>query len=324
MMCTWGILGAGFVTTRATLPAIQRAHNGQLRALASRDLARAQALATQWGIEQVYDDYQALLADPQIDAVYIALPNHLHERWTRQAALAGKHVLCEKPLARSASEAQQMLEICRQARVQLMEAAMYRFHPRMQRVKEALAGGELGSLHFLHSAFSFPLKDRENYRQQSALGGGALLDVGCYCANVLCWLSAALPLSIQSFTSSRENGGIDLESGALLRFADGSLGHMQCSFQAAEYQSLEVVGSQGALLAPLAFTAWREDTTILHFQQGSQLREERFAPADPYQLMVEHFGQALTGQAPLAYPPEEALAVLKVLDTIRAQASAER
>lgn len=318
MICNWGILGAGFVTTRATLPAIQRSRNGRVRALASRDLARAQALAAQWGVASVYHDYQALLADPQVDAVYIALPNHLHAPWTRQAALVGKHVLCEKPLACSASEARQMLAVCQRAHVQLMEAAMYRFHPRIQRLHAVLASGELGRPRLLHSAFSFPLGESANYRHTRAYGGGALLDVGCYCANALCWLGGAQPVTIQSFTSYQQAGGIDLESSALLRFADGALGHMQCSFVAAEYQALEIVGSQGALQAPLAFTAWREDATSLRLQQGSGSREEHFAPADPYQVMVEHFVQALEGAEPLAYPPGEALAALEVLDAIRA------
>jgi len=318
MSCNWGILGAGAVTTNATLPAMQRSCNGRVLALASRDLARAQALAKQWGVERVYTEYQALLADPQIDAVYIALPNHLHAHWTEQAALAGKHVLCEKPLASSAGEARQMLDRCQQARVQLMEAAMYRFHPRMQRLQEVVASGELGSLRLLHSAFSFPFKAQANYRQTRAYGGGALLDVGCYCANALCWVHGGPPVATHALTSYREAGGIDLESSAILRFAGGSLGHLQCSFLAAEYQMLEIVGEQGALLAPLAFTAWREDATLLRFQQGRQSREEHFAPADPYQLMVEHFVQALDNEVPLAYPPGEALWTMEVLDAIGA------
>lgn len=318
MICNWGILGAGFITTRAMLPAMQRARNGHVRALASRDLARAQTLAEQWEIDRAYGGYQALLEDPAINAVYIALPNHLHLPWTLRAAQAGKHVLCEKPLARSADEAKQMLEACRQAGVQLMEAAMYRFHPRIQRLKGLLASGELGSPRFLHSAFSFPLKDTRNYRNSPAYGGGALLDIGCYCAGALCWLSDAQPVTLQAFTSYREAGGIDLESSALLRFANGSLGHMQCSFVAAEYQSIEIVGSQGALVAPLAFTAWRDDASLLRLQQGGQFRDEHFAPADPYQLMVEHFADVLRGEDSLAYPPWQAVQTLAVLDEIRA------
>ncbi len=134
MICNWGILGPGSITTGALIPAIQRSRNGRVRAIASRDQARAQTVAAQWDIERAYGDYQALLADPGIDAVYIALPNSLHSIWTIHAARAGKHVLCEKPLACSAREGAAMLDACQEAGVQLMEAAMYRFHPRMLRL----------------------------------------------------------------------------------------------------------------------------------------------------------------------------------------------
>lgn len=313
----WGVLSTANIGVQKVLPAMQRSERCAIVAIASRDEAAARAVAARLGIPKAYGSYDALLADPEIDAIYNPLPNHLHVPWTIKAIEAGKHVLCEKPLTRSVHEAEQMLEACQQAGAQLMEAAMYRFHPRMRRLKELLTSGALGSPRFLHSAFSFPLRDAENYRNSLAYGGGALLDIGCYCANALCWLNGASPVTIQAFSSYREAGGIDLESSALLRFANGSLGHMQCSFVAAEYQSIEIVGSQGALVAPLAFTAWRDDATLLHLQEGSQFRDEYFAPADPYQLMVEHFADVLHGEATPAYPPQEAVQTLAVLDAIR-------
>jgi predicted dehydrogenase len=320
MICNWGILGPGSITTGALIPAIQRSRNGRVRAIASRDLVRAQTVAAQWDIQRAYGDYQALLADPEIDAVYIALPNSLHSIWTIHAARAGKHVLCEKPLACSAREGAAMLDTCQEAGVQLMEAAMYRFHPRMLRLIQLLAEGALGSPRFLHSAFSFPFDNPQNYRNFPAYGGGALLDVGCYCVNALCWLSGAAPVAIQTFTSYQEQSGIDLDTSALLRFADGALGHIQCSFAAAEHQAIEIVGSAGTLTVPLAFTAWRADTTTLHLKQAGQVKDEHFAPADPYQLMVEHFVAVLQGEAALSYVPQEAIQTLEVLDGIRALA----
>lgn len=318
MICNWGVLGPGFVATRAVIPAIQRSRNSRVRALASRDATRARAVAAQWDIERVYSDYQALLDDPTIDAVYIALPNHLHCTWTIQAARAGKQVLCEKPLACSASEGEQMLAACQAARVQLMEASMYRFHPRMQRLRQLLDTGALGRLRFLHSSFTFSLDNPRSYRNSPALGGGALLDVGCYCANALCWLSDSAPVETQVFSAYREPGGIDLDVSALLRFTDGALGHMQCSFAAAEQQSIELIGSVGAVTAPLAFTAWRDDATTLYLQHGGLLSQEDFAPVDPYLLMIEHFTEVILGNTPLRYPPQEALQVLRILDSIRA------
>ena len=322
MVCHWGILGAGFVATRAVIPALQRSRNGYVYALASRELVRAQKLAAQYDIERAYGDYQALLDDPEIDAVYVALPNHLHCAWSVRAALAGKHVLCEKPLACSADEGREMLAASQKAQVRLMEAAMYRFHPRMLRLKEIVDAGALGRPRFLHSAFSFPLRDSQNYRNVPEFGGGALLDVGCYCINALCWLSGASPVALQAFTVYREQQGIDLDTSALLHFAEGALGHMQCSFAAAEHQSIELIGSEGTLTAPLAFTAWRDDTTLLRFQQDGRTSEEHFAPADPYQLMVEHFADMLHDEAAPRYSPEEAIQTLEILDAIRTQAKA--
>lgn len=319
MICNWGVLGPGFVATRAMLPAIQRSSHSRVMAIASRDLSRAQTVAAQWNIEHAYGDYQALLNNPEIDAVYIALPNHLHCFWTIRAAQAGKHVLCEKPLACSAQEGEQMLAACQAANVQLTEAAMYRFHPRMRHLQQMIHQQEIGRLHFLHSAFSFSLNDPLTYRNTLAQGGGALLDVGYYCVNALCWLSRAEPVEIQAFTSYREQGGIDLATSALLRFADGLVGHMQCSFAAGEHQALEVVGSKGALTMPRAFTAWRDDPTVLYIQRGSAFAEHHFAPADPYQQMVEHFVDVFQGNTALLYPPYEAIRTLRVLDALRAR-----
>lgn len=319
MICHWGVLGPGFVATQAVIPAIQRSLNGRVRALASRDLVRARALASQWNIKRAYDDYQALLDDPLIDAVYIALPNHLHCDWTIRAARAGKHVLCEKPLACTADEGTRMLEVCQEAQVQLMEAAMYRFHPRARRLHQLATDGTLGKARFLHCSFTFSLSDAPNYRHSLSTGGGALLDVGCYCVNALCWLNDTAPVEVQVFTAHREPGGIDLATSALLRFADGTLGHLQCSFAAAEHQSIELVGSLGVVTAPLAFTAWRDDATTLRVQRDGSITHEDFAPADPYQLMVEHFVAVLQGEARLLYTPQEALKTLHVLDEIRAR-----
>ncbi len=320
MVYNWGILGPGSIATHALLPAFQHSHNSHVIALASRDLARAQSVAAQWDIEHAYGDYQALLDDPTIDAVYIALPNNLHAHWTIQAAQAGKHVLCEKPLACSTQEVEAMLTACQQAGVQLMEASMYRFHPRIQHLKYMLDQGEIGQIRFLHSAFSFTLKDTQNYRYSPAFGGGALLDVGYYCINSICWLSDALPVDIYAFATYQQPGGIDLDTSAFLRFPGDITGHIQCSFATAEYQTIEIVGTEGAIIVPLAFTAWQNDTTSLRIQRGTSITEQTFAPSDPYKLMVEHFVEATQSQTPLLYPPQTALQTSQVIDAIRTQA----
>ncbi len=317
MICCWGVIGPGFVATRAVIPALQRIPQARVLAVASQHRERGRAVAQQFGIERTYDTYQHLLNDPDIDAVYIALPNHLHCEWTLQAARAGKHVLCEKPLATTVQECQEMIAACQEAGVYLMEAVMYRFHPRMQHLKRLLVDGKLGELRFIHCAFSFPLADGENYRNFRRYGGGALLDVGSYCVNAARWLAGAEPQTVQGITRYRTHGEIDVATSALLQFSEKVMGHIQCSFDAAEHQVIEVIGSTGSVTAPLAFTAWQDDTTILMIQQGSHVQRQIFAPTDPYQAMAAHFTECVLGQLPLDYPPTDGLATLHVLHALR-------
>ncbi len=288
-------------------------------AVASSSKERAQAASTQFGIERTYDSYQSLLDDPDVHTVYIALPNHLHREWTVRAARAGKHVLCEKPLAMNAAECEEMIAACQQANVLLMEAVMYRFHPRMIYLKQMLTNGELGDIRFLHAAFSFFFNAPDNYRARPEFGGGALLDVGSYCVNAARWLIGAEPEDIRAYTSYSQD--IDISTSAVLRFERDVFAHIQCSFNAAEYQVIEVVGSSGAVTAPLAFTAWRGDMTTLMIQRGGVFERREFAAADPYQGMVAHFTECVLGRASLLYPPVDGLATLRVLDTLKDVAS---
>jgi predicted dehydrogenase len=315
MICNVGILGPGFVATRAVLPALQRVPRARLLAVASRDSERAQAVARQFGIERIYNDYQTLLDDRDVDAVYLALPNHLHHLWTLRAAEAGKHVLCEKPLALNSAECDEMIAACQRAQVLLMEAVMYRFHPRMLFLKQMLENGELGAPHLLHLAFSFPFNAPANYRAKKEYGGGALLDVGSYCIHAARWLTGAEPQHMQGVT--RKKDGIDVDTQALLSFDGSVIAHIQCSFTAAEHQVIEVVGSTGAVTAPLAFTAWTEDLTTLLVQQGSHFEQRTFAAADPYEAMAAHFVDCVLGEATLCFPPTDSRGTLKVIDQLR-------
>ncbi|HYL41814.1 MAG TPA: Gfo/Idh/MocA family oxidoreductase [Ktedonobacteraceae bacterium] len=318
MTCNWGIIGPGFVATRAILPAMQHVSPARTLAIASRNNERAQAVAQQFGIERVYSNYQALLDDRDIDVVYIALPNYLHHPWTLRAAEAGKHVLCEKPLATSAGEGAEMISACQRANVLLMEASMYRFHPRMLFLKQMLESGTLGTLRFLHAAFSFPFNNPNNYRSQQEYGGGALLDVGTYCINAVRWLTDSEPLHMQGFM--RRKGAIDIDTQALLTFTGEVMAHIQCSFAAAEHQVIEVVGTTGTVTASQAFTAWTDDSTTLLLQNGSHREQKTFAPVDPYQAMLQHFSDCVLGQATLHYRPTDSLGTLKVMDQLRQEA----
>ena len=316
MVCNWGVLGAGFIAQRAMIPAIQESSNARVLALASRDEQRGREAAQRYGIARVYSDYEALLADPHVQVVYVALPNHLHREWAIRAAHAGKHVLCEKPLALNAAECDEIISTCHSLKVLLMEAVMYRFHPRMQALKQLIATGEAGELRFIHAAFSFPFNAPGNYRAFPQFGGGALLDVGSYCVNAARWLAGSEPTVIHP-ALSYSHESIDLTTSAILQFGPHLSAHIQCSFAAAEHQVIEVAGTRAAITAPLAFTAWREDTTALRIQRGAAFERREFVPADPYRLMVEHFTDCVLGKASLMYPPEDGRETMRVLDALR-------
>lgn len=322
MVCNIGILGPGFVATRAILPALQRIPQARVLAVASRDSERFHLVSKQFGIERAYNDYQALLDDTDVDAVYIALPNHLHHSWTLRAAEAGKHILCEKPLAMNVKECDEMIAVCQRARVVLMEAVMYRFHPRMLFLKQLLEDGELGTLRFLHLAFSFPFNAPRNYRARQEYGGGALLDVGSYCINAARWLTASEPQRVQGIIRMKD--AIDVDTQALLSFDGPVIAHLQCSFAAAEHQVIEVVGATGAVTAPLAFTAWTGDKTNLLLQRGAQFEQKTFAAADPYEAMLAHFIDCVQGNASLRFPPTNSRGTLQVIDQLRQACVIER
>lgn len=318
MVCNWGVLGAGFIANRAMIPAIQGSSGARVLAVASRDAQRGHETAQRFSIERLYSEYQALLDDPDVQVVYIALPNHLHHEWAVRAARAGKHILCEKPLALNAAECDDIISTCHSLKVLLMEAVMYRFHPRMQALKRMLVAGEAGELRFIHAAFSFPFNAPGNYRAFPQFGGGALLDAGSYCVNAARWLSGSEPTAIHPVFSYSHND-VDRSASAILQFGSQLTAHIQCSFIAAEHQVIEIVGSEAAITAPLAFTAWRDDSTELLIQRGAAFERREFAPADPYQLMVEHFTDCVLGKTTLLYPSEDGRNTLRVLDVLRAQ-----
>lgn len=317
MRCHWGILGPGLVATEAVIPALQKVEDATIQAVASRDAGRLESTARKFGIPDQHQDYQALLENPKVDAVYIALPNHLHHPWTLKALQAGKHVLCEKPLALNVREGEEMLAASQKAGKLFMEAAMYRFHPRMQYLKRLVEEGELGELRFIHSAFTFTLTDPQTYRRRPEYGGGALLDVGPYCLNIVRWLTNREPeeVSVQGYRAAETR--IDLGVSAQLRYSQKTLAHVQCSFEAAEQQVLELVGTKAAVTLPHpAFTAWKDDTTSLIINRGMEIEQKNFEPADPYEIMVQHFTNCVIHQQAVEYTISESLDTLRLIDRI--------
>jgi xylose dehydrogenase (NAD/NADP) len=275
------------------IPAIESSSNGRVIALASKRPAAAEELARKHAVARVYGEYERVLEDSEVDAIYLPLVNSLHREWTLRALEAGKHVLCEKPLGLDEREGREMATAARRHRRSLMEAFMYRFHPRIRAFRE-----EVGEARFVHAAFGFTMAEARNYRASRALGGGALLDVGCYCVNAARWFLGE-PVSLQA--SAHRAGEVDMTISAVLDFGSGRSATLWGSFESEERQLLVAVGEAGARTLETPFTAWKD-------------------PADPYQLMVEAFADSVLSGEEVPLPLDDSIANLRVLDQIRAAA----
>ena len=289
-MLRWGVLGAAWIAGRAVLPAIAASTNGRLVALASRDLDRAEQMAAPYRGVKVTGSYEALLSDPDVEAVYLPLINSEHKSWTLRALQAGKHVLCEKPLAMNARDATEMAAAAEAAQRLLMEGYMYRFHPDMQAFVDDL----IDPFH-VRASFGFTVKDRANYRLVDRLGGGALLDVGCYTVSVARWI---LGEPTDLLAAARVVHGVDLTVDVLLQFAGGQTASLWASLESPEAQELTVITPSRVHRRERPFSAWHD-------------------PHDPYRLMIESFGDSVIENKPVAIPLTESIANLRVMDRIR-------
>jgi predicted dehydrogenase len=309
-MISWGFLGAGWIAKTALAPAVHAAHNATLQAVASRDYDRAQGL----GAHTVYQRYEDLLADPTIDAVYINLANDQHCQWSIAAMAAGKHVLCEKPIALDYAQAQAMADAAKKYDRVLVEAVWGQWHPRFIRAVELVQAGEIGKLTSIDSSFCFTGNFADNYRLDPAMGGGSLLDVGVY--QVHAWaalLLGVIDLTISSVKENPSDSGVDLTTKISGLLANSVTVDAIASFEMPEQQHLVITGDRGTieLLGNDAFTSWQKESAL---RIGDQV--EQFAPVDPYQLMVENFGEHITGRDGQIVPMEQSLAVMQVLDQI--------
>jgi xylose dehydrogenase (NAD/NADP) len=316
----WGVLGNANIARVCVIPAIQKSRNGLVHALATRQPERARQLATEHGIERVYAGYDALLSDPEIEAVYIPLPNHLHHTWTLRALEAGKHVLCEKPLACNAQEAAEMAHAGQAAGLLLMEAFMYRFHPRTKRIKEMVAEGVIGTPCFVRAAFCYHIGEAlltncEVARLRPEMGGGALLDVGCYSVSLARWLLSEEPEQVQA-QAVYHSSGVDVHFVGGLRFPNDALATVEASFISGLQQTYSIVGSEGAIELPHdAFIPSEKDAVFTHRGINDEAGQVHTTQgADEYQLMVEHFSDAVSGETQLDLPPEESVGNMRVLD----------
>lgn len=285
----WGVLGAAGIAEKVVLPAIAASRNGRAVALASRDRERAGRIVEPYRGVHAVGSYEEVLADPDVDCVYIPLVNSLHKEWTVRALDAGKHVLCEKPLAMDAREAEVMAAAAKAQGKHLMEAFMYRFNP----VVRAFVESVRDAIH-VDASFGFTLGDEDNFRRHAELGGGALLDVGCYTASISRWIMGE---PIEVVARARMEGGVDLTVSALLQFEHGTAS-MWVSFESAEQQEVIAITRQGAPRLGRPFSPLEN-------------------PRDQFRLTVESFADSVLNDTPVAIPPEESIANMRVLDSIR-------
>jgi len=311
----WGVLSTSNIGRVAVNPAIQASHNGELVAVASRTEERAREFAEKSGIPTAYGSYEALLEDEGVDAIYNPLPNSLHLDWSIRAAEKGKHILCEKPLALDAAQCLEMEAAASANGVKLMEAFMYRFHPRTSRVVELVRGGAIGDLSQIRSSFTFPLKRETDIRWDAELGGGALMDVGCYCINVGRTLTGAEPVEVRAMANWHASG-VDEQLAGSLRFENGVLAHFDCALNMERTEVYQALGTDGHLRLLKAFLPGTDDAVIEQFDAENNLTTLTVEGADEYQLMVEHFADCALNDLPLRYSAEEAALNMKVIEAL--------
>ncbi|HJY33132.1 MAG TPA: Gfo/Idh/MocA family oxidoreductase [Actinomycetota bacterium] len=317
----WGVLSTAKIGIEKVIPATLAAARCEVVAIASRDLGRAEAAASGLGIERALGSYEDLLADPDVEAVYNPLPNHLHTEWTIAAARAGKHVLCEKPLATNAAEAERMIRVCEAEGVLLMEAFMYRLHPTWEAVRELLASGRIGELKTVQSWFSYFNDDPNDIRNQLDAAGGALYDIGCYCVNLSRMLFAAEPIRVQGTVTRDPVTGVDTLTSGILDFDDG-IASFTCSTRAEPDQRVHIYGTEGRISLEIPFNIpWDRPTRVLVTAGGDPpVRPETevltFDPANEYSIQAERFAAAALDGGSVPIPPSDAVDNLRVIEEL--------
>ena len=317
----WGILSTADIALTKVIPGFRRSPRSEVMAIASREGARATAAAEQLGIPRAYPTYEALLADPDIDAVYVPLPNHRHAEWTIAAAHAGKHVLCEKPLALTAAQAQEMVDACRDAGVLLMEAFMYRQHPSWIAARELVESGRIGRLQAVDSWFSYFNDDPANIRNAVESGGGALYDIGCYSVNLSRMLFASEPTRVQAAITRDPVSHVDTVTSAILEF-EGGVATFTCSTRAEPDQRVDIYGTEGRISIEIPFNIPPDRPTRIFLTAGGDppvapaTETLVFDTADPYACEADRFADAILDRVPLPVEPEDAVANLRVIEAV--------
>jgi len=314
----WGVLGVAKIATEKVIPAMQRGELTEIAAIASRDEARASEAAQRLGITKAYGSYEAMLADPDIAAIYNPLPNELHVPWTERALAAGKHVLCEKPIALDAGEARRLIAARDASGKLLAEAFMVRFHPQWRRAREIASSGRIGEVQAIQTMFAYRLLDGDNIRNKPP-GGGGLYDIGCYAILTARYIFGAEPTRVVATFEIDPNFGTDRLASALVEFPGGRHLTFSTGTQLANCQRVLIAGAEGRIEIPIPFNAPIDRPTRIVVDSGVDLvgggaKFEEFATCDQYTLQGDAFSRAIRDGAPLEFPIEDAIANMKVID----------
>ncbi len=330
-MLRWGILGASMFAMRRMVPAMQRGRDLTVAAIASRSREKAEKAARELNIGRAYGSYEELLADPEIDAVYIPLPNHLHVPYSIKAAEAGKHVLCEKPIALNAAEARSLLEARDRTGVLIQEAAMIRVHPRWLATRAELAkgsAGKIGELRSIVSSFGYHLRQRDNVRYQREMGGGTLLDVGFYPVSISRFCFGTEPVRVLASLTTDPETRVDILAAAMLEFPTGH-SIFSCGMQLSPSQQVALMGGKGRISFDVPWSPYTDRPTRLIIDRSEQLEEPMvesvaFEPCNQYTLLAEGFSQAVKSGASAPLPLEDSVKNMAVLDALARSAQSGR
>jgi predicted dehydrogenase len=318
----WGILGVAKINDR-WLPSFARTAHAELRAIASRDASKAQAAAQAAGIPRAFGNYEALLQDPEIDVVYIPLPNTLHAEWTRKAADHGKHVLCEKPMTPTAPQAEELREYCAARNVKLMEGFMWPHHPRTALIRERIDSGAIGQVMHVGGTFTFPLPlDPTNIRLRPEMAGGSVLDVGCYPVYGIRWAFGEEP--VRAYATATYEFGVDVEMSGIVQLADGRMGTFDCGFRTPMRKWFEITGSEGVIRVPDMWVPMSDRATFTIESEGREPELVVVEGEDQIARMIDALSQAVRQNTPVRPDPEEAVKTLRVLDALALAALEER
>jgi predicted dehydrogenase len=316
----WGVLGAANIAVRKVIPAMQRGERTRVVAIASRDIGKARAAAKELGIDRAYGSYDELLADPAVDVVYNPLPNHLHVHWTIRAAEAGKHVLCEKPLALSADEARQLLAVRDRTGVHIGEAFMVRNHPQWIAVRDMIREGRIGELRLIAGHFAYYRRDPKDVRSNPDWGGGGLMDVGCYPITMSRWLFGEEPDAVIGLIDRDPELRVDRIASGLMRFPSGQA-TFSCAMQLVHYQRMQIHGTTGRIEVQIPFNAPNDRPCRIFFDDGRELGDASAKPidfpvVDQYTLQSDRFSDAVRGIGDVPVPVEDAIANMAVIDAL--------